>query len=574
MNYSKIILTIYFFSFFNVIFAQNQFVTEYFRSPIDYSLVLSGNFAQLRANHYHSGIDFKTDNKVGKPLFAVADGYVARINVSPFGYGSAIYLEHPNGYTSVYGHLNAFYDKVAEYVQNEHYKQQKNELTLYPNPDQFVLKKGELVAISGNTGHSFGPHLHFEFRHTQSENPMNTLLFGLPYIDNLKPRFFHLAVYPLTAQSRFLPETSKTIYPAKLQNLDYLLSVNQVVRVGEKTGFGVRVHDFMNQSPDRLGVYNLKMFLDDNLMYEHQIDQFSFDQTRYLNSHVDYELKKNTNKWTYKCFVEPNNKLPIFKTLKNNGIVELVDYEIHTLKFVATDEKGNTSKFEVKIQRDANLKPANFDFSDRTVMPFDQENKFEREGIKLLFPAAIFYDTIFFKFASKPKLPTTYSPLYVVHNENVPVHKFFNISVQTENLPKNLYSKALLVKISANGSFSAVESKIDELGIVSANVREFGTYAVAIDNVPPTIKPLNISDKKNVSAQKTIEFKLTDNLSGIAQYNAYIDEKWALLEYNYMKHTLTYKIDNSRIQSGEHKLVVIVSDALGNEKKYECTFFN
>jgi len=574
MNYFKTVLTFYFIFLVNLLFAQNQFVTDYFRSPIDYSLVLSGNFAQLRENHYHSGIDFKTDNKTGKPLYAVADGYISRINVSPFGYGSAIYIDHPNGYTSVYAHLNSFSDEVAKYVKNEHYKLEKNELTLYPPPNQFVVKKGDFVAFSGNSGHSYGPHLHFEIRHTETENPMNTLLFGLPYIDNLKPRFFHLAVYPLSAQNRFLPETAKTIFPAKLVGNDYLLSENQVIRVGEKTGFGVRVHDLMNQSPDRLGVYNLKMFLDNNLIYEHQIDEFSFDETRSLNSHVDYELKKTTNKWTYKCFVEPNNLLPIFKTLNNRAVVELSDFEKHNLKFVATDEKGNSSTFEMQIQRDADILPASSNFSDRVIMPFDKENKFEREGIKLSFQANIFYDTIFFKFAIKPKLYNTYSPLYVVHNENIPVNGYFSIFIENHTLPAHLLQKALIVKINSAGHFSAVKTKVDDLGTFSASIREFGTYAVAIDNVPPLIKPLNISDKKNVSAQKTIEFKISDNLSGISSYNAYIDGKWVLLEYNYMKHILIYKIDSQRIKTGEHKFVVRVSDVLGNESKYECSFTN
>ncbi len=552
--------------------AQIQFVTDYFRSPIDYKLVLSGNFGELRPNHFHSGIDFKTDNKIGKKLFAIADGYISRINVSPFGYGLAVYINHPNGYTSVYGHLSTFNDKIAEFIKNEQYSQNKFAITLYPPPDLFPVKKGDLIGISGNTGHSYGPHLHFEIRHTETEHPLNTLRFGFEYVDNTKPRFFHLVVYPLTLEKRFLPEAKKIIFPVKLQGDKYILQQSQIIKVGKNTGFGVRVHDFMNASPDRLAVYSLKMFLDNELIYWHQIDEFGFDETRFINSHTDFELKNSTNKWTHKCFVEPNNQLRIYQHLENNGIVELTDFEIHSLKLEATDVKGNVSILESKIQRSDAIKPFKTELSDRIVMPFDKENKIEQNQISVYFPKNSFYDTLFFKFEQKPKLKNSYAPVFVLHNKNVPVHEYFSITIIPENLPNELLTKALIVKVNGNGYFSALESHVNSEGNLSAKSGEFGSYTIAVDNIPPAIAPINISQNKNVSGQETVEFSVTDNLSGIAKYNAYIDEQWVLLEYNYMKKKLIYKIDADRLKGNKHKMQVKVSDAVGNETIYSIDF--
>lgn len=565
MSFSKLLFTFLFLTPFLASFSQNNFPKDYFRSPIDYKIVLSGNFAELRPNHFHSGLDLKTANKIGKRIFAIADGYVSRINVSPFGYGLALYVDHPNGFTSVYGHLYMFNDEIAAFIKAEQYKQKTFALTIYPDSAKFKLKKGDLIAISGNSGHSYGPHLHFEIRDTKTEKPMNTLKFGLPVIDKVKPRFFHLIKYPLTENNRYLAETQKKLYPIKASNGNYYLSPNQTLKLGHKTGFGVRVHDFMTSSPNRVGVYRLEVFLDSSLIYSHQLDKFSFDESRYLNSHVDYQQKRSTNKWTQKCFLEANNQLTIYKDVKNNGIVQLEDFEVHKLKFVATDVHNNVSTFKLKIQRSQNVSSAKNNLNGKIVMPYNKENVFNKEGLYLNFPKDAFYDTLFFKYTKKKKLTNSYSPVYSVHNENIPLHKYSKISIKTTDLPKKLYSKAVIAKVSKSGRFSAVKSSIDSLGIVSAEIRSFGNYTVAVDKTPPYLKALNISENKNISGQKTIEFKTSDSLSGINKYNAYIDGEWVLLVYNYMKKKLIYKIDASRLSKGKHKFEIKVSDSVGNE---------
>jgi len=572
MNLRKILPVSFFLFLYITSFSQANYKDGDFRSPIDYRIVLSGNFGELRPNHFHSGIDLKTDNKIGKRIYAIADGYVSRINVSPYGYGLALYVDHPNGFTSVYAHLYMFNDKINKFIKEEQYKYEKYQQTIYPNKDDFPVKKGDFIAISGNSGHSFGPHLHFEVRDTKTEKPLNTLKYGFPVTDNVSPRFFHIVKYPLSEKNRFIDETEKMIFPVKVSNGVYNLSTNQVVKVGRKTAFGYRVHDFMNFSPDRVDLYQLKVFLDDTLIYFHQIDEFDWDESRNINSHADFDLKNTTNKWTQKCYVEPNNQLKIYKTLINRGIVELNDFEIHNIKVLATDIHNNSSTLVFKIQRDKLIKSPEEITADRIIMPFNLNNTLNKDGLTVFFPAGAFYDTIFFKYTTKPKLSIAYSPIYSLHTEKVPIQKYCNISIQSQNLPKDLFLKAVIVKINKSGNFSAFQTKVDSLGVAYAKTREFGDYTILVDKTPPLIKALNIQDNKNISAQQTIEFKVSDNLSGIAKYNAYIDDKWVLLEYYSMKKKLIYTIDSLRLEKGKHKLELAVEDAVGNISMYSVNF--
>ena len=551
----------------NKVYPQN-----YFGVPMNIPLLLAGNFGELRSNHFHAGIDIKTQGVTGKNVVASAKGYVSRIKIQQGGYGKIVYIDHPNGYTTTYAHLNKFSKKIDGFVKKEQYHQESFFINYYPDSGLIPVIKGERIGFSGNTGGSGGPHLHFEIRDTKSEHALNALLFGLPIKDNIKPTIKGIRIYPLDANSTVNNRPDPVYFPAQKTGATYGLVTTPIV--SNKIGFGIETADYLNGSFNRCGVYNIKLLVDEKLIFEQQTEEVPFDESRYLNSHTDYEFKKKKSKWIHKSYIEPNNKLSIYKTTDQNGVLTFKNSGIHKIKYVTTDAYGNSSTLNFNITSTSNFnllkKPIHKNFVKK--MEYHLPNEYNADGFLIQLPDGALYNDIDFKYTASPHPKKRWSNVHKVHSDYTPIHKPAEIFIKC-NFPSSIPSNKLLaIRKTSKGR---IKTHIGEfaVGYYSFKTKYFGDFYIYHDTVPPRIIPLNISNGKNIATQSKFDFKISDNLAGIKNFNCYIDGKWVLMEYDYKKARITHYKHNV-ISKGKHELKLVVQDKIGNESLYKCSFYN
>ncbi|MDQ3190557.1 MAG: M23 family metallopeptidase [Bacteroidota bacterium] len=556
--------------FFLSLNAQELYPKDYFRSPLDIPIYLSGNFGELRSNHFHAGLDMKTEGVEGKKIYAVADGYVSRIKISPWGYGKALYITHPNGYVSVYAHLRNFNDSIGLFVKNEQYKAEEFEIELILNPSDLVVKKGDIVAFSGNTGGSGGPHLHFEIRDEKSENPLNPLLFGFDIKDDVKPTIKEIIIYPLNETS-FVNNSNKP----KILNLTLVsqdtYKVSQPVSVHGQIGFGIDTHDKNTGVHNKVGVYSIELKVDGQRKYYHKLDRFSFEHSRCLNSHIDYSTYKRSKNWHQKLFVAPNNKLTIYQDLVDSGALNFIKDSTHLIEYNVMDYNDNLSQVVFSLQSKSEG-PQNFSGKLTTktnaLFKYGNANEFKNENIILSFPEGTFYDDLNFEFYSSDPIKGSISPTYHVQNEFIAIHFPFTLSIRVDTLPINLKRKALIVNIDDKGAVFPVGGDLRN-DWITATPKFLGKFAVMIDTVPPVITPLNIFN--GASNLREIRIKITDDLSGIKSYRASIDGKWVLMEYEFKQALLFHTIEKD-LAKGKHVFHLEVKDSRGNISEFSTEF--
>ncbi|HKL31500.1 MAG TPA: M23 family metallopeptidase, partial [Tangfeifania sp.] len=481
---------------------------SYYSNPVKIPMLLSGSFAELRNNHFHSGIDIKTQGVTGIPVYSVADGFISRIVVSPTGFGKAIYIDHPNGTTSVYGHLKSFRDDINEYVKNIQYEKKTFRVDLQIPENQFKIKQEEFIASSGNTGSSGGPHLHFEIRDTQTEEPLNPLNLGFPVKDNIAPKIYSLMVVPLGNNSHTDYKSSKKSYPVVFHDDAFHLNHNPIIPVYGNIGFAIQTNDFFDESNNRCGVYSIQLKIDGELYYSFKMDRFAFSESRYINSHIDYAEYQRSRRRFHKTWIDPGNKLSIYETLKNDGILEVNEEDIHHVRIELTDTYGNISVLEFNIEGKPEIVPAQETAFIRTMI-YNNENHFRSGGIKADFPENAFYTDIPFTYTKKTGRKKFYSDIHVVHNESTPIHASSKLSIDAENIPEDLKSKALLVKVdTTSGKFYSAGGEY-KFGWVTGNIRSFGNYAVAVDTVPPKVVGLSLRNNSELSESSGIRFRIS-----------------------------------------------------------------
>lgn len=550
---------------------KNQYPKNYFRSPLDIDLSLSGNFAEIRPNHFHSGLDFRTGGKEGLNVYAIAEGYVSRIKVSPFGYGKALYITHPNGYVSVYGHLSAYSGAIADYVKKAQYAKESFEVELFPAKDELRVTQGQVVAYTGNTGSSGGPHLHFEIRDEKTEFIINPLYFGFKVPDSVKPKIKSIAVYPLDNNSTVNGKKSSKVMAAALVKGKY--TVKDSLKLSGNIGFAIETFDGENNSPGPNGVYSISLFIDGQKVYAHTFETFSFDQTRYVNAHIDYPMKR-AGKTLQRSFLLKNNQLDIYHDLKNRGAISFTDSSYHTVRYEVSDISGNTSAIEIKVksappplQRPVYLR----DLERAALSRFDctKESNFQSDNVKINMPANALYEDIEFKWdISRDTLAGALAPVHTVHDANVPVHKAYSLSIKTKQLTNSQQPKALIVSL--NGKSRSPEGGEWRDGWITTQTKSFGRFTVMLDTIAPVIKPVNITAGKDLSKPKSIVVKVSDNLSGVKQYRATIDDKWVLMEYEPKQSLLYHTFDG--LAKGTHTFRLEVTDEKGNTSSYEAKF--
>ncbi|RMG83063.1 MAG: M23 family metallopeptidase, partial [Bacteroidetes bacterium] len=395
-----------------------KYPQNYFRSPVRHTIRLSGTFGELRPNHFHSGIDIKSSKGgIGDPVFAVADGYVARIKVQAGGYGNALYIRHPNGYTSVYAHLDRFAPELAKYVLEKQYERRSFAVDLYPEAGQFSFKKGAEIGKMGNSGSSQGPHLHFEMRDTRTQKPVNPLLFGFPMTDNRAPRMHQLRVYALNDKRETIG--AKT-YNLRQNGRQYRVAGDTLTIDAWRAGFALKVYDHHDFVTNWNGIYQLEMRLNDQPWYAFDLESFSFNETRYVNAHLDYGELVSKKAYFNRCFRLPGNQLSIYSVNENEGVVPLHQNQTAKISLIASDVDGNESRLDFWVKRGevtpAVSPPYNY------LLLQNEENEIETGQLFVHFPRGALYENLYMEYAATPeKSYGYYSNVHHIHNKKTPV---------------------------------------------------------------------------------------------------------------------------------------------------------
>ena len=545
-----------------------------FISPLKIPLSLSASFGELRADHFHSGIDILTQGVTGKEVVASDDGYIYLLLVSPVGFGRAIFIRHPSGYSTVYGHLDRYAPEIEEYVRNKQYEYKSFAVTVSPPKERFQISKGEVIGFSGNSGSSSGPHLHFEIRKSDGEKPVNPLLFNFGIQDNLKPVIERLAIYPASGYTT-INGKSRNLY-INLAGADGMFSLpnDAELKINGPAGFGITSYDYMNNTARRFGINSIELQIDSMPWFTYDINEFSFYETRYINAHIDYEASQRNNIEIERTFVLPNDKLSLYKNFMNNGFYDFNDNKNHTVKIIVKDGSNNKAVLAFNVKPDALKAFYATSQNDSTfiIMPFGQNNLFISDGVKVNIPSGALYDTLHFRYSVSQGKEKFLSRIYHIHNRYTPLQKAYSLSIRPDNIPTGKTSKLLIVQIDDKKKISAAGGTFSG-GYITSDILSFGNFAVAIDTIAPLISANGLTPGANFTEKKEIRIKITDDLSGIKTYTGTIDGKWALFEYDPRYDLLIYKFDPVRITKGsEHRLNLQVTDNCDNTSIYNCDF--
>jgi len=566
------LLILFFYPFSS---SSHNYPKNYFRSPVDFKITLSGTFAELRNNHFHSGIDIRTFTS-GKRVYAVADGIVSRIKVSAGGYGKALYIDHPNGYTSVYAHLSKFTPKIEAFIKSQQYRNKSFEIDIDINElksqkkELFKFEKGAIIAYSGNSGSSMGPHLHFELRETKSEWPINPMLFNFKILDTKAPKIYNLYAYPLDKNSSVNGKNTRQVFKVHASNTSNFILKTNKIKLHGKIGFAIHAEDVLDNTWGQCGINKVQLKINDSLITNYAFDTFSFDESSYVNSHMDYELNQANNRKVHKTFIEPNNKLNFYSKMKSDGSYEFNENKNYKIEFSVFDSYQNKAKLQFKATGDTTS--VSFPEEECTsTFKYQNENRFSRSDIELKFPKNCFYSDLNFDYSTN--LDSTFlSAVHHIHNSTVALNKYYSISIKMKNINPSLSDKLVIVQIDKDKKLSSAGGVYID-GFIKTKTKYLGNYAVTLDTIAPTITTKTDYRNKNISKLKFIDFTVKDELSGIKTYEGEIDNKWVLFEFDKKNDRLFYTFDKKRlIKNKKHHLKLFVKDAVGNQSTYECDF--
>lgn len=556
----KKLIAIYFLFTTAILFA--QYPKDYFRSPLDIPINLSGTFGELRTNHFHSGLDIRTNNVEGLPVYAAADGYVSRIKVSVFGYGKAIYITHPNGYTSVYGHLQKYEGKIEEYIKNLQYKEKNYEVETYLYPTVFPVKKGDIIAYSGNSGGSAGPHLHFEFRDTYTERIINPMAFGMNRLirDDKAPEVSSVMVYPMN-DSTMVNKSNAPIALTLLKQPDGSYLSNKVYTNGV-VGFAINSYDQLTNIYNKNGVYKVQAFLNGTPHFGYQFDTFAFDESRHINYFIDFKKFKLLKQRYQKLFSKVPYPLSLVQENKKMNGVQVKKNNSYNYKIEVSDYHGNKTIVNIPLEyKDEPLLPQTS--KGKYFIKAKNDYNFEFETASVYFPPNLFYENCFLN------IEETNGVLLMDSNYEA-MQSAMTISFDISKLSEEEQKKTFIAGI--NGYQLEYNSSFRKGNTLSAKIKSFGKFKVALDTIPPRVFNPNFVEGSNVSKLNTLTISITDMLSGIDSFNAYLNDEWILMEYDYKTKKLTHNISDGKIKSGLNAFKLIVTDKLNNNTIFTSNF--
>jgi murein DD-endopeptidase MepM/ murein hydrolase activator NlpD len=531
---------------------KNEYPKGYFRYPLDIPPRLNANFGEMRLNHFHMGLDLFTLRKENLAVYAAADGYISRIKIEPGGFGNAIYINHPNGLTTLYAHMNDFMPPLQLYIKQLQYKSESWLQDLELQPEAFPVKKGDFIGYSGNTGGSMGPHVHFEIRETTTEKCLNGLLFGFNIPDNVPPVIYKIAIYN---RDQSVYEQTPIIATA-IRSTDGYRAIVPKLKFS-RILIALQATDQMSGVANNNGIYKAGLFEGSNSLAGFTIDRVGYDQTRYLNAHIDYKTKMSGGPYIQFLMPLEGDELQIYPLNAPGSFLELKDTTAHNYRLEVQDPYRNISNLYFTLQKDPdiNVNPPR----SNNLMRQGEINVFENEEVEMYLPENALYDSIFFRYYVFPDGQiNSYSPICSLHMAQVPLHDYCTIRIKpNKTIPTNFRDRMLMRKIS-NGS-SEVQKANWEMGKYVAKFREFGTFQLVADNQPPTFAGLQ--ENANLSKSVKMVISVRDNYNDINNFRAELDGKW--LRFVQRGNSFTYVFDEKCLP-GVHELKVSVNDEAGN----------
>ena len=545
------------------LFPPKNYPQQYFQWPVAAKVALVANFGELRSNHYHMGLDMRTDQKVNVPVYAAAGGYIAKVKIEPFGFGRCIYINHPNGYTTLYAHLNNFYPALEDYITSQQYKLQKWQVYLDIPADLFPVKKGDFIAFSGSTGGSQGPHVHFEIRDTKTDKVLNPTLFGFPIPDKVPPVITRLAVYD---RSKSTYEQTPVLYPLKKVNGIYKPVGGKIIVRSPKVSFAISASDSYSGSNNPNGIYSAELSVDNNAVCGFEMDGISYDETRYLNAHIDYKTKSGGGPYLQHLSRLSGYIDGIYKSPDgSDGVISLTENASHEIKIMVSDADQNESNIEFTLQA-APVIQNNSTVSAVNMFLPGAVNVFEDPEVNFYLPEGSLYDS--FRIVFKKLVPATGQPIYQLHNTSVPLQNYFPIKIKADF---SIEDTGKIVMKRSFGSKEDFKKAVYENGWYKASFREFGNYQLVLDKTPPIIRPIGFHDGINAAKLSRIAFAISDDTEEIVNFTATLDGKW--LRFTNDKGKVFIYIFDQYCSSGQHELKIIAEDLAGNktEKLYNFT---
>jgi len=545
-----------------------------YRFPLDRTLSMSANFGELRANHFHAGVDLRVGGASGAKVYAIEEGHISRIYVSGTGYGKALYIEHPNGQTSVYAHLDRFAGKIADYVEEYQYKRQRFHVNDYTDTTLLPVKKGDIIGYAGNTGSSFGAHLHFEIRESTLQSPLNSVVKG--YItpkDNVAPTFHNVAIFTLDSVNDVTrPRLLKSEKMIKKEK-GYAPEKTSTFEVCNPVFIGIKSNDYQPENTSRHGIYQLNAYLDNELFYSFKLDGFEFKDTRYINSFIAYEELVD-NKVTYiKTYVEDGNKIAFYENVKKKGLIFLKDTLPHNIKIEIFDDLQNKSVANFKIRKSAKIATKHQVANTAQFITMQWNNAFEYydDGLEVSLEPESLYSNALFK-STKTEIEKSYSDLWNLGYENIPLHKPMKLKIRPVNVPSNLKEHIFIGKQNKNKSITHCGGQFEPNGFLSTEVFSFGNYFISADTIPPKVS-VNVKNN-NFSAQNKLTVILNDDISGIESCNGYIDGNWVLFEHDPKTNSMFYTFDKKQMgeKGKKRQLKVIATDNCKNTTTFLYDF--
>lgn len=549
-------------------------IGQNFIFPMDLRPVyLSANFGELRPNHFHSGLDMKTEKVEGKVVRAIDTGFVSRIQISPYGYGHVLYIDHPSGYTSVYAHLKSFNAQIDSLVKAYQYEKKVNQFDISIESDKLPVSQGQQIALSGNTGSSGGPHLHFEIRKTENQHALNPMIF-YDLRDNVRPKIMRIGVYPMDSLSFVNHKQTKQFFEVVSKgNGVYVLK--EPVTVWGTVGFSVQGYDYMPEMTNIYGFYTTTLTCNGNTLYSRRLDEVDFATTKDINSLIDYEERLTSKRYFERMFVDKNNDLKIYTKLTENGLYKTTNDTVGQCKVRVTDFKGNAAEVTIQLTQQfidsldvvvPNPKKQNtrvFNSSDTFAYTYED---FSFRAKERSFFTDFTMDVTVDK--SNPK-NRYYSNQYKIETDQVIFRKSAEIAIPF-SVPEELKGKAIIENCRKK---TPIMTRFPDDGRAHAYIKTGGTFAVVVDTIPPKIT-LKMEDGADMSKAQYILFKMSDNYSGVAKYNAYIDGEWSILDFDGKSGAVFLWFDENKMEfNRQHTLKIVLEDLCHNVFIKEVSFF-
>jgi len=559
----KKIFTLFFLGLAQFVFPQDGYPKDYFISPLEIPLVLSGTFGELRSNHFHAGLDIKTQKVVGHKVVSSADGYVSRINVSLWGYGNALYITHPNGYTTVYGHLQKFSPEIDAYVRKKQYEKESFTIRLYPKPSELKVSKGDLIALSGNSGSSGGPHLHYEIRDVKS-NTINPMFFGITVPDHKNPTIQNAFAYSKNDGSQ-VNQSAKAVQLVFNRQYDGDLLANTIYAHGE-IGFGINAYDRLDGAINRNGLYSLEMMVNGDKVFQFTANKFSFNESRLINSYIDFERLIKLKQRVQKCFVEHKiNDLSLYKKLEDNGFIYVKDSMEYNVSITARDFEGNKTKLIIPIKgkKDSIIIPKEIEKTPH-FFTANTANSISDSLITAYFPKNIFYEDFYFDYSNE-------NGIVKLHNSSVPVHKSFRLTFDVSKFSAEELKTLHIAKKNRYGKLNYVSTKRKDNTLYTLS-KGLGEFTLISDNYKPTVRAVGFKNEQWLTKFSKLKIKIHDKGSGIKTYRAELDGNWIRMALNPKNGILTYDFSDKPLVGTLHNLKVVVTDNVNNSTTFTTKF--